>query len=78
MRFQTENGSIYDLDQEKMTWKRLFASSRSDSIRAEQGELLFWPKIKVGQTALLEDKNVKGPTYLGHIVETSKVMEIFS
>jgi len=77
MRFQTENGSIYDLDQEKMTWKRLFASSQSGSIRAEQGELLFWPEIKVGQTALLEDTQIRRG-WNGHIVETSKVTEIFS
>ena len=76
MRFKTETGSIYDLDQEKMTWRRLGRSPSSGQIRNEHGELTLWPIIVVGHSAMLEDKTIKAG-YDRHYVATSRVTEIW-
>jgi len=77
MRFRTETGSIYDLDQEKMTWRRLGRSPASGQIRNEHGQLLIWPNIIVGKQAILEDDTIKAG-YDRHYVATSRVTEIYT
>ncbi len=50
VRFTTETGSTYLLDDREMTWTREATSPDSGRIRGEQtGKLLEWPKrIEVG------------------------------
>ncbi len=76
MKFRTETGSIYDLDQEKMTWKRLSTTDNSGQIRNEHGHLLVWPLLVIGHSAQLEDDTIKAG-YDKHMVATSRVTEIW-
>lgn len=77
IRFKTRTGSTYEIsDTPKMTWQRVeVGQDTSGKIRAEHGELVQWPTIRVGRGAVLQDTSVQ-PGYDGHIVYTSDVTHV--
>ena len=75
MKFMTENGTWYEINKEAMTWKRLKGTDRSGNTRRDEGKLTHWPEIKMGESAILQDKDVlEGMTH--HGVITSHVVVI--
>lgn len=75
MKFKTESGSWYKIDKKKMTWERVFRAQRSGVIRKEEGKLVKWPIITIGQIATLFDDAIQ-PNCIAHAVVTSKVIEL--
>jgi hypothetical protein len=75
MKFKTESGSVYEVDTDKMTWRRESTTDRSGTIRNEHGDLLFAPDIVIGEPCELQDTSVL-PGHGLHFVVTSRVTEI--
>ena len=74
-RFQTETGSVYELDYSNKTWKRLSRTEMSGFIRTDGGEFYGDIDITVGHRAF-----IFGPPIVdgaeGRIVATSMVVLI--
>lgn len=75
IRFKTRTGSTYEIcDTPKMTWQRV-EKGKDSPIRAEQGDLVQWPTIRVGRGAVLQDGTVR-KGFDVHIVYTSDVTHV--
>jgi hypothetical protein len=76
IRFTTESGTIYECDKDLMTWCKMSTTSKSGITRSVCGHLIKWPKITVGQGAMLFDTDVK-PGMTHHCVYTSDVIKVW-
>ena len=75
MKFQTENGTWYEIIKAKMIWRRLGSTPKSGSTRRSCGRLLVWPIIAVGAPAILQDEDIL-PGHSAHAVITSPVKQV--
>jgi hypothetical protein len=75
IRFKTESGSLYELDEEAMTWSRLTHSAESVAVRTKSGPMLKWPEVKIGREC-----RILGPSlsFVGGIrlIETTPVVSV--
>lgn len=80
IRVRTASGSLYELNPEKLTWKRAETGVDYDPanpLRTEEGKLIEWPEIKVGVgMALLCPPITAGTTF--RLVYTSDVVEVLA
>jgi len=53
VRFRTETGSVYTVDNERLTWRRVHRTTRSGRLRTESGELTAPVVPRVGESATL-------------------------
>lgn len=74
-RFLTKSGSLYELNSEQMTWRRVLKTEKSGRTRKSNGRLIHWPVIEKGKSVLMFDDDVK-PGALAHCVVTSVVVVI--
>lgn len=73
--FKTETGSVYEIDLEKRTWKRVLATEQSGHIRTINGKYNEISPIVVGRTVrMIMPPYDKGYDY--REIETSLVTEI--
>jgi len=75
IRFTTQSGTIYLIDDSDMSWQRESKTHHSGPIRADHGTLLTWPNIQIGQDAHLNDSKVL-PGLTHHFVVTTKVIKM--
>lgn len=73
--FVTANGSVYEVDEEKKSWRRVSKSGESGSLREEGGNLLRIIRLAEGESALLQDDKVL-PGANFHLIMTSPVVSI--
>ena len=74
-RFTTETGSVYEINRDAMTWRRVSRTDKSGEIRNEGGTLVDFETVRIGEPAFLQDTNVR-PGHVAHFVETSRVVAI--
>lgn len=75
LRITTENGSVYQLSQEDMTFVRVDKTDRSGAVRGEIGELLEWPKLDIGRPLAMLCKSLT-PGLTARVVLTSHIIGI--
>lgn len=80
IKFRTESGSIYLLDDATMTWERLEHHPDSNLVRTKSGDLREMPVVEVGKTVTIlgtaldpEIRKIPGSV---RVLATTKVTEI--
>lgn len=82
IRFRTETGSVYEIVREgpTMTWRRLSTTLASGVLRSEEGRLLAWTAVTIGERVeLLSEPIVPQPDKHGRnarLVRTSRAVAI--
>jgi hypothetical protein len=73
IRFKTETGSLYEVDDDKKTWSRLTTTEESGPVRTKTGRFLDRTPILLGQsTTFVCPPFVEGTD--GRIIQTSRVV----
>lgn len=70
---KTETGSIYVLNREKMSWRRAAASKHP--VRTDDGQLVEWPIMNVGQPLVLLGPPIAQDADL-RVIRTSNITEV--
>ena len=70
---RTKNGSIYSLNRDSMTWRRIEGGATSDVRGALAGKLLCWPEVQVGKPMKLLYPPLERGGFL-RIITTSPVI----
>ena len=74
-RFTTENGTVYEINRDAMTWRKVSVTDQSGTTRGTSGHLVEAPQVVVGEPARLWDDDVL-PGCSAHCVRTSLVVSI--
>lgn len=74
--FRTETGSVYELTRSlaAMSWRRVTTTLASGVLRSEEGVLLEWPTVTVGERCQLVSVPINEPWL--RVVVTSQVVAI--
>lgn len=73
--FTTENGSVYEINRDAMTWRKVKVTGASGHTRNMSGHLVEAPKVEVGKPAAMWDDDVL-PGCSHHCVRTSLVVSV--
>lgn len=75
MKFQTESGTIYEVANGR--WRRVSSTERSGQTRRDDGVILGFPYIRLGEPAIIEDTDVL-PGCARHLIETTPVVKVWA